>query len=142
GAIETIVSRVLLLGALFAVARLEGPRRRAREIACGIGAVACVVLGIAGALGAAGPILGAGGAIAYLSLAVAIALLGALALADAPLLASSCAVVLATAATHAVFFGAGRYRLVVVPFVTAVAFVRGLSVPRAARVARRSRRAR
>ena len=32
------------------------------------------------------------------------------------------AVVVVTAATHAVFFGAGRYGLVVVPFVTALPF--------------------
>ena len=31
-------------------------------------------------------------------------------------------VILATAATHAVFFGSGRYGLVVLPFVTALAF--------------------
>jgi hypothetical protein len=34
------------------------------------------------------------------------------------------AVLVATAVMHAVFFGAGRYGLVVVPFVTALAFVR------------------
>jgi hypothetical protein len=34
------------------------------------------------------------------------------------------AVLVATAVLHAVFFGAGRYGLVVVPFVTALAFVR------------------
>ena len=37
---------------------------------------------------------------------------------------SAGAVILATALTHAVFFGSGRYGLVIVPFVTALAFVR------------------
>ena len=34
------------------------------------------------------------------------------------------AVIVTTAVTHAVFFGSGRYGLVVVPFVAALAFVR------------------
>ena len=42
---------------------------------------------------------------------------------DAPLLPWSVAVIAATAATHAVFFGSGRYGLVVVPFVSALAFL-------------------
>ena len=36
----------------------------------------------------------------------------------------SAAVVLAVALAHATFFGAGRYGLIVAPFVTALAFVR------------------
>ena len=56
---------------------------------------------------------------------VSILLLGTRELARAPLLVpATAAVVLGTAATHAVFFGAGRYGIVVVPFVTALAFLR------------------
>src|SRR5262249_34100012 len=59
--------------------------------------------------------------IAYAALAVAIALFGR-GLSRAPLvLPWTAAVIAATAIVHAVFFGAGRYGLVVVPFVSAVA---------------------
>jgi len=52
-------------------------------------------------------------------------MLGRRALARAPLVVpATAAVILATAATHAVFFGSGRYGLVVVPFVTALSVVR------------------
>ena len=61
----------------------------------------------------------------YLACVVAIALLGRRALARSPLLVpATAAVILVTAAMHAVFFGSGRYGLVVVPFVTALAFAR------------------
>jgi hypothetical protein len=124
GTLETVVSRALLLAALVAVARLPGPRPRLRRGAAAAGAAFCVVLGLAGALGRAGAVLGAGGAAAHLALAVALGGLGLEALAAAPLFAGTLAILLATASTHAVFFGAGRYGLVVVPFVTALAFVR------------------
>ncbi len=65
------------------------------------------------------------GWIAYLALAAAILAFGPRYLARAPLvLPWTAVVILVTAATHVVFFGAGRYGLVVVPFVTALAFVR------------------
>lgn len=110
GALETLASRLLLAAALVAVAKLPGPRRRARWIVAGVGLVACVL--VPGALG-------------YVACAVAALLLGRRALEAAPIVVpATAAVILATAATHAVFFGAGRYGLVVVPFVTALAFVR------------------
>jgi len=62
----------------------------------------------------------------YLAVPVALALAGPKAVARAPLavpLAAS--VVAATAMTHAVFFGAGRYGLVVAPFMAVVAALAG-----------------
>ena len=111
GGLEVLASRLLLLAALVSVRKLEGPRPIAREALTGIGLVTCF--------------LPAGAAIGYLACAVAIALLGLRALARAPLLVpATAAVILVTAATHAVFFGSGRYGLVVVPFVSALAFLR------------------
>jgi hypothetical protein len=110
GAVETIASRVLLLAALVAVRKLEGPRRLLREAVTGVGLIACFL---------------AGGAMAYVACAIAILLLGPRALVRLPAIAPiTAAVLLATALLHVVFFGAGRYGLVVVPFVTALAFVR------------------
>ncbi len=110
GTVETLASRLLLAAALVTVWKLQGPRRLARRITCGVGLVACVL--VPGTLG-------------YLALAGAIVLLGPRALVRAPVLvATTAAVILATAVIHATFFGAGRYALVVVPFVTALAFVR------------------
>ena len=115
GAIETLVSRLLLAAALVAVLRtkVEGEGRRGtrvRKVLAGIGLVACVLVP---------------GTIAYLALAAAIAALGWRALERAPLVVPlTAAVIVATALTHAVFFGSGRYGIVVVPFVTALAFVR------------------
>ncbi|HEY8072708.1 MAG TPA: hypothetical protein VIF62_01325, partial [Labilithrix sp.] len=128
GAIETVVSRALLVLALVAIGRRNGPRARARRAVAAAGVIACVLFGLLGAIGHASVVLGAGGAIGYLALAIAVALLGRASLAT-PLLPASAAVILATAATHAVFFGAGRYGLVVVPFVTALAFARGATEP-------------
>jgi 4-amino-4-deoxy-L-arabinose transferase-like glycosyltransferase len=115
GAVETLASRLLLSAALVAVFRMDGGRPRSRRVLlrktlASVGLVACVL---------------APGTIAYLALACAVGALGRHGLARAPLVVpATAAVVLATAATHAVFFGAGRYGLVVVPFVTALAFVR------------------
>jgi hypothetical protein len=110
GALETLAARLLLAGALVAAIQLEGPRRRARRIVGGVGLVACVLVP---------------GTIGYLACALALALLGVRALSRLPAIVPlTAALILATAATHAVFFGAGRYGLVVVPFVTALAFVR------------------
>jgi hypothetical protein len=112
GVVETVVSRVTLLFALFAVARFDAPSRRARRALCAAGGVfACVTYGW----------------VAYLALALAIVTLGPRALSRAPIVVPFTAVLLfATIATHAVFFGAGRYGLVVVPFVAVVAFARGV----------------
>ena len=109
GAVETLASALVLLFALAGVALTEAPRRPLR-----------IVLAAAGAASAA---LFVHGWIAYLALAAAILVLGPRWLARAPILVPFTAIViLVTAATHAVFFGAGRYGLVVVPFVTALAF--------------------
>jgi hypothetical protein len=110
GTIETIASRLLLIAALVTVRKLEGPRRLLREAVTGFGLLSCFL---------------AAGAMGYLACALAILLLGPRALNRAPRIVPICAAVLvATAGMHAVFFGAGRYGLVVVPFVTALAFVR------------------
>ncbi|MBX3188711.1 MAG: glycosyltransferase family 39 protein [Labilithrix sp.] len=110
GAVETLASRLLLAAALVSVWRLDGPRSRARKIVCAIGLVACVLVP---------------GTIGYLACAIAIAILGLRPIERAPILVPAASfVILATAATHAVFFGSGRYGLVVVPFVTALAFLR------------------
>lgn len=111
GTVETLASRLLLAAALVAMWKLPGPRKRAREVACAAGLLACVLVP---------------GTVGYLALATAIALLGPRALVRAPVLVPvTGAIVLATAVIHATFFGAGRYALVVVPFVTALGFLRG-----------------
>jgi hypothetical protein len=111
--VETVACRLLLLGALLAVARTAGARRVARWIVAGGGAIAAVT--VHGWLG-------------YLAVAVAVALLGRRALSRGPMVApATAAVIVMTAAVHAVFFGAGRYGLVVVPFVAALAFASGES---------------
>ncbi len=111
GSVEVLASRLLLLAALVAVRKLAGPRQLAREAVTALGLAACF--------------LPSGGVYAYLACAAAILLLGTRALARAPLVVpAAAAVIVVTAATHAVFFGSGRYGLVVVPFVTALAFVR------------------
>jgi hypothetical protein len=125
GALETIASRVLLILALAAIGRYDGPRLKARR-----------AIAIAGAIAA----LTVHGWIAYLALASAIALLGG-DLARAPLILPWTAAIIAeTAAIHAVFFGAGRYGLVVVPFVSACAFVRAKASPPLASASRTSSR--
>ena len=110
GTIETIVSRLLLLAALITARSLDGPRRLFREAATGFGLIACFL---------------AAGAMGYLALALALVLLGPRELSRLPrIVPVTAAVIVATAVLHAVFFGAGRYGLVVVPFVAALAFVR------------------
>jgi 4-amino-4-deoxy-L-arabinose transferase-like glycosyltransferase len=113
GALETLVSRLLLAAALVTIFRWPSPDDRlrlARRVLAGIGLVASVLVP---------------GAIAYLALAASIAALGFERLSRAEAVVPlTGAVIVATAATHAVFFGAGRYGIVVVPFVTALAFVR------------------
>jgi 4-amino-4-deoxy-L-arabinose transferase-like glycosyltransferase len=106
GAVETLCTRTLLLLSLLAAAQLDGERRRARWALAGTGAAFAVTLHAW---------------VGYVTLALTLALLGRRGLARSPVLVSSTlVVVLATAATHAVFFGAGRYGLVVLPFVGAL----------------------
>jgi hypothetical protein len=107
-AVETIVTRALLLVALARVALLEGERKKVRMGLGACGVIAALTLYAW---------------IGYALLVASIAMLGK-GLAKAPLIAPfTAAVIVATAATHAVFFGSGRYGLVVVPFVTALAFI-------------------
>jgi hypothetical protein len=109
GVLETLVCRLLLLGALAACAWPAGPRRTAR-----------LAVALAGALAA----LSVHGAIGYLALVLVVGLWGPRACARMPLVVpAGAAVVLLTAVVHAVFFGAGRYGLVVAPFVAAMALV-------------------
>jgi hypothetical protein len=110
GAAETLASRLLLLGALVAAGRMAGERSRARKL-----------VALAGAAGA----LTLHGWIGYLALPVLALLAGWRALARAPLIIpATAAAIAATAAVHVAFFGAGRYGLVVAPFVAALAFAR------------------
>lgn len=132
GAAETVVSRLLLAAALVAVLRLdrarEGPARlRRTSLATTSSASRAWRARGRGALVLGGLVacMLSAGVLAYLALALAVLALGRRALGRAPLVVPfTAAVLLTTAATHAVFFGAGRYGLVVVPFVTALAFVR------------------
>ncbi len=115
GVVETLAVRLLLLGALAAMARIDGPRARTRAWLAAIAAVFTFVQH-------AWP--------AYLALTVLVALLGRRRVAELPLIVPWAAVVVAaTALAHAAFFGAGRYGLVTVPLVTALAFVRPRSPP-------------
>jgi 4-amino-4-deoxy-L-arabinose transferase-like glycosyltransferase len=110
GAFETITSRLLLVAALVAVRTIAGPRRLLREAVTGIGLLSCFLT--AGALG-------------YVACGAAVLLLGRKELERIPMVVpASALVLLVTAVMHSVFFGAGRYGLMVVPFVTALAFVR------------------
>lgn len=125
GAIETLYERVAWLAALAAVGLVAGPRRRVRIAIAGVGA-ACL--------------FATHGWIAVVLFLAAAALLGR-ALFDGPvLLGTAFVVTLATAVTHAVFFGAGRYGMVVFPLVTALGAVgrvrlRDRALPRAMPVA-------
>ena len=110
GAVETIFERLTLLAALAWAARRasrdEGRARVARVAVAAIGAVFVFLLHAW---------------IAYVALAVA-ALLRGRALLRGPVLASATiAALVATIATHAVFFGAGRYSLVLFPLLAALA---------------------
>jgi hypothetical protein len=119
GKFETIVCRLLLLGALVACGRREGPRPLARKLVALAGAAAAVM--VPGWLGDT-----VHGWMGYIAVVACIALLGRRAWAEAPLVVPwSAATIAATAAVHAVFFGAGRYGLVVAPLVATLAFVSG-----------------
>lgn len=110
GTVETIVSRLLLFAALVTARKLDGPRRLYREAVTAVGLVACFL---------------SAGAVGYVACALALALLGPRELLRLPrIVPMTAAVLVATVVMHAVFFGAGRYGLVVVPFVTALAFLR------------------
>jgi hypothetical protein len=123
GIAETVACRVLLLGALFAVGWMRGPRQTARKVVALVGGAAAVMPpGWLGYL----PVVFTPfhGWLGYVAVVVGTALLGPRALARSPLvLGWTAAAIAATAVVHAVFFGAGRYGLVVAPVVAAIAFL-------------------
>jgi hypothetical protein len=106
GVVETVYERLILIGALCASGMAKGPRRRSRMAAAAVSIVfGCTHWGW----------------LAYAGLGAVIALFGR-SLARLPVVASATLVMIGTtAAIHAVFFGSGRYSMVVFPFVTALA---------------------
>ncbi len=121
GALETVVCRLLLLGALVTCGTMVGARATLRKVVALAGAIAALT--VHGWLG-------------YAALPLLAALAGARVLTRGPvLLPIAAAVIGATAAVHAVFFGAGRYGLIVAPFVALLAFSRAPATraPRRAR---------
>lgn len=110
GAVETLFERLVLVAALVAVARRvgpEAPRRRILGLAlAAVGAIAAFTLHAW---------------VGYLAFA-AVGVLRGRAMIRGPVIVSAAVlVVLATAGVHAVFFGAGRYSMVVFPLLTGVA---------------------
>ncbi|HEV8550318.1 MAG TPA: hypothetical protein VGQ57_14840 [Polyangiaceae bacterium] len=112
GAGELLGQRALLGLGLWALGRAPGPHARARRRLLPLGLVLCVA-----------PFAW----VAFLALVVEGALLGKSLLARPPALLAV-AVVFATAVTHALFFGAGRYSLVCLP---ALSVLPGLLFPAA-----------
>jgi hypothetical protein len=104
GVVETIWQRAILLAALSSLAS-SGPRRRIR--------LGVVVVSMAALFTRAGWV-------AHVGLAVAALLFGRR-LAEKPAALIAASTVAATALTHAVFFGAGRYSLICFPAVAALA---------------------
>ena len=110
GVVETAYERLAYLGAIVAAAFAPGPRRRARML---LGAVSAALLFQTHAY------------LAVLGL-LAVLALDPRRLWEGPHLAGATFVGLAsTALAHAVFFGSGRYAMVVFPLVTAFAFCAG-----------------
>jgi len=105
GVIETGLQRGLLALAHLGIARVRGPRRGAR--------VALALFGIAA-------LFAPFAWVSALGLVASCLLLGGRLL-EHPALGLGASAILMTAATHAVFFGAGRYSLVVFPLVAAMA---------------------
>ena len=109
GAVEIVSCRVLLLVAIVVCGRLEGRHALMRKIFALGGAIAALTVH-------AWP--------GYASVVACVAMLGPGAWVKAPFgVSSAAAVVAVTAAVHAAFFGAGRYGLVVTPFIGMLAFV-------------------
>lgn len=110
GIVETAYERLAYLGALIAAALTGGGWKRAR---CGIAAVSGLLLFQTHAY------------LSVIGLALVLALLGRQ-LGDRPTLWGATLGALGTTMfAHAVFFGAGRYSMVVFPLVTALAFCQG-----------------
>ncbi|MDB4998555.1 MAG: Conserved rane protein, partial [Myxococcaceae bacterium] len=120
GVVETLASRAFLLGAIYVVAR-RGAAGRA-EIARHAWA-ACAVVAMAFALTPHAAV------VAYVLLALLLLAAAWPWLPEEMLLPWTAFVILATAVTHAAFFGAGRYGLVVAPFVAAVSLLGGRRSP-------------
>ena len=111
GAFETIVCRLFLLAALVTCGTMPGERATLRKVVALAGAIAALTLH---------------GWLGYVALPVLAALAGVRVWTRGPALVPIAAAVIgATAAVHSVFFGAGRYGLVVAPFVAMLAFARG-----------------
>ena len=139
GAVDTLACRGFLLAALIACGRLRGPRMRARKLVALLGALGALTLH---------------GWLGYVALVVCTVLVlvpefrRRAPTSDsiesqgswprcAFVPAAAAAVVAATAIVHAAFIGAGRYGLVVLPFVAMVPFC-GFGVGEGQAVARTS----
>lgn len=114
GSIELVFSRAVLIAALVSSAPIFRLRTRRKNLAWTIPRIALAVAGAAFAVTrTAWP--------AYVALAV-LGLVRDRAERRSAIRAGNAVLVLATIATHAVFFGAGRYGILVVPLVTLAAF--------------------
>jgi hypothetical protein len=114
GAVETVASRAAVVMALVSSAPLWRRRVRSKKLSSTVPRLGLAAIGIAFALSRT-----AWPAYALLSLACLVR--------DrderrSPIRLASGIVIAVTMVTHAVFFGAGRYALLVVPFVTLAAF--------------------
>ncbi|MEJ7728812.1 MAG: hypothetical protein WKG00_06320 [Polyangiaceae bacterium] len=114
GVVETLLPRARLVAALVWAA--AGLRARAARRSRGVRAVGWAALGV-GVVAALCP----WGWVGYLALLALAALRGRDLWAGPVLPAAAVATLALTMATHAVFFGAGRYALVAVPFLCALA---------------------
>ncbi len=107
-ALETAVCRIFLLGAVVATASLEGARTRLRKGIALLGTIAALT---------------AHAWLGYAAIPVCLALAGWRSVLRAPLIVPlTASAIVATVLIHAVFFGAGRYGLVVAPLVAGLAF--------------------
>jgi len=108
GAVETLASRVCLLGALVACGRSGGRFPTARKLLALTGSFAALTLHAW---------------LGYAAFAVCAMTRGWRSVVRGPtVFVYTAGVIVVTALVHAVFFGAGRYGLIVVPFLAAAAF--------------------
>ncbi len=122
GALETLFERLAFGGVLLVVARASGRFRRTRVVICGVASL--FLFGVHAYVA----ILGA--VVAFLFL------LGREIWAPPVLLGATWGALAATSLMHAIFFGSGRYSMVVFPLTTALAplGVAGIAWPSRARV--------
>ncbi len=120
GVVETLASRAFLLGAIYVAAR-RGAESRGELARHAWSASAVVAIAFALTPHAA--------VVAYVLLALLLLVAAWPWRPDDMLLPWTAFVILATAVTHAAFFGAGRYGLVVAPFVAAVSLLGGRRSP-------------